>query len=156
MNTARIVVLVIALAAGGVAAYLASGYQNAPAPAVPVAEKLPTVEVLVAKNDIQLYDPASDSWTVATAKLPAVRSYTINSTQYVRGRIVMVTGETGHNQPVNTVWSIDPSTLATTALGTFPDARLSAASGVLNDKLYLFGGYKGAIATTAYVGTFVA
>ena len=32
MNTARIVVLVIALAAGGVAAYLASGYQNAPAP----------------------------------------------------------------------------------------------------------------------------
>jgi len=54
MNTARIVVLVIALGAGGVAAYLASGYQNAPAPAQSVAEKLPTVEVLVAKNDIQL------------------------------------------------------------------------------------------------------
>ncbi|MCK1340011.1 Flp pilus assembly protein CpaB [Bradyrhizobium sp. 38] len=54
MNTARIVVLVIALGAGGVAAYLASGYENRPAPALPVAEKLPTVEVLVAKNDIQL------------------------------------------------------------------------------------------------------
>ena len=55
MNTARIVVLVIALGAGGVAAYLASGYNNtAPAPATPVAEKLPTVEVLVAKSDIQL------------------------------------------------------------------------------------------------------
>ena len=54
MNTARIVVLVIALGAGGVAAYLASGYDNKPAPALPVAEKLPTVEVLVAKNDIQL------------------------------------------------------------------------------------------------------
>ncbi|MGY8632899.1 Flp pilus assembly protein CpaB [Bradyrhizobium sp. 14AA] len=54
MNTARIVVLVIALGAGGVAAYLASGYDNKPAPALPVAEKLPTVEILVAKNDIQL------------------------------------------------------------------------------------------------------
>jgi pilus assembly protein CpaB len=55
MNTARIVVLVIALGAGGVAAYLASGYNNnAPAPAAPVVEKLPTVEVLVAKSDIQL------------------------------------------------------------------------------------------------------
>ena len=54
MNTARIVVLVIALGAGGVAAYLASGYDNKPAPVLPVAEKLPTVEVLVAKNDIQL------------------------------------------------------------------------------------------------------
>ena len=51
MNTARIVVLVIALAAGGVAAYLASGYQNAPTPAAPVAEKLPTVEVLIATTE---------------------------------------------------------------------------------------------------------
>jgi pilus assembly protein CpaB len=54
MNTARIVVLAIALGAGGVAAYLASGADNnnKPPPA-PVAQ-LPTVEVLVAKNDINL------------------------------------------------------------------------------------------------------
>jgi len=55
MNTARIVVLVIALGAGGVAAYLASGYENTPAPATaPVAAQLPTVEVLVARADIGL------------------------------------------------------------------------------------------------------
>ncbi|MGY8662062.1 Flp pilus assembly protein CpaB [Bradyrhizobium sp. UFLA05-109] len=55
MNTARIVVLVIALGAGGVAAYLASSYDNRPAPAAaPVAAPLPTVEVLVAKSDIGL------------------------------------------------------------------------------------------------------
>jgi pilus assembly protein CpaB len=54
MNTARIVVLVIALGAGGVAAYLASGAgDNKPPPPAPVAQ-LPTVEVLVAKNDINL------------------------------------------------------------------------------------------------------
>ena len=79
MNTARIVVLVIALGAGGVAAYLASGYQNAPAPIVPVAEKLPTVEVLIAKNDIQLGqalkpdDLLWQSWPAATASSAFIR-----------------------------------------------------------------------------------
>src|SRR5579864_8621590 len=53
MNLARIVVLVIALCAGGIAAYLASGSDNKPAPAAPVAQ-LQTVEVLVAKSDIGL------------------------------------------------------------------------------------------------------
>src|SRR5438128_1932717 len=54
MNTARIVVLTIALGAGGVAAYLARGTDDkAQAPAQPIAQ-LPTVEVLVAKNEIGL------------------------------------------------------------------------------------------------------
>ena len=79
MNTARIVVLVIALGAGGVAAYLASGYDNRPAPALPVAEKLPTVEVLVAKNDIQLgqavkpEDLQWQAWPAATASSAFIR-----------------------------------------------------------------------------------
>ena len=79
MNTARIVVLVIALGAGGVAAYLASGYQNAPALPLAVAEKLPTVEVLVAKNDIQLgqavkpEDLQWQSWPAATASSAFIR-----------------------------------------------------------------------------------
>jgi pilus assembly protein CpaB len=79
MNTARIVVLVIALGAGGVAAYLASGYDNRPAPALPVAEKLPTVEVLVAKNDIQLgqavkaEDLQWQTWPSTTASSAFIR-----------------------------------------------------------------------------------
>jgi pilus assembly protein CpaB len=79
MNTARIVVLVIALGAGGVAAYLASGYDNKPAPALPVAEKLPTVEVLVAKSDIQLgqavkaEDLQWQTWPQATASGAFIR-----------------------------------------------------------------------------------
>ena len=79
MNTARIVVLVIALGAGGVAAYLASGYDNKPAPIAPVAEKLPTVEVLVAKSDIQLgqavkaEDLQWQTWPQATASSAFVR-----------------------------------------------------------------------------------
>jgi pilus assembly protein CpaB len=53
MNSARIIVLVIALGAGGVAAYLVSGSDNKPAPSVPVAD-LPTTDVLVAKSEIGL------------------------------------------------------------------------------------------------------
>src|SRR4051794_2823849 len=54
MNTARIVVLTIAVGAGGVAAYLASGSDPQPqAPQAPVAQ-LQTVDVLVAKSDIGL------------------------------------------------------------------------------------------------------
>src|SRR6478609_11865834 len=74
MNTARIVVLVIALGAGGVAAYLASGYDNKPAPsAAPVAAQLPTTEILVAKSDIGLgqtvkpEDMVWQTWPSATA-----------------------------------------------------------------------------------------
>src|SRR5713226_8746569 len=52
MNTARIVVLTIAVGAGGIAAYLASGSDNKP-PAEPVAQ-MQTVDVLVAKSDIGL------------------------------------------------------------------------------------------------------
>jgi pilus assembly protein CpaB len=51
MNTARIVVLTIAVGAGGVAAYLASGSDKPPTE--PVAQ-LQTVDVLVAKSDIGL------------------------------------------------------------------------------------------------------
>jgi pilus assembly protein CpaB len=53
MNTARIVVLAIALGAGGIAAYLASGSDSPPPPSQPVAQ-VPTVDVLVAKSDIGL------------------------------------------------------------------------------------------------------
>ena len=51
MNTARIVVLAIAVGAGGIAAYLVSG-SDAPPPA-PVVQ-MQTVDVLVAKSDIGL------------------------------------------------------------------------------------------------------
>ena len=55
MNIARIVVLTIALGAGGVAAYLARGTEEKSRPtAEPVAAPLPTTEVLVAKSDVGL------------------------------------------------------------------------------------------------------
>jgi pilus assembly protein CpaB len=78
MNTARIVVLAVALGAGGVAAYLASGSDNKPAPTAPVAQ-LQTVDVLVAKSDIGLGqtvmpdDMQWQTWPAATASSSLVR-----------------------------------------------------------------------------------
>ena len=55
MNIARIVVLTIALGAGGVAAYLARGTEEKSRPATePVAAPVPSTEVLVAKSDVGL------------------------------------------------------------------------------------------------------
>jgi pilus assembly protein CpaB len=54
MNIARLVVLIIALSAGGVAAYLARGAGEQPHPVAEPVVQLPTVEILVAKSDIGL------------------------------------------------------------------------------------------------------
>ena len=78
MNTARIVVLTIALGAGAVAAYLASGSDNKTATAVAVPQ-LQTVEVLVAKADIGLGhslkpdDMQWQTWPASTASNTFVR-----------------------------------------------------------------------------------
>src|SRR5580700_6158613 len=79
MNIARIVVLTIALSAGGVAAYLASGSDSKPpAPAEPVAQ-LQTVDVLVAKSDIGLgqtltsNDMIWQSWPASTTSGTFIR-----------------------------------------------------------------------------------
>ncbi|OAF12250.1 Flp pilus assembly protein CpaB [Bradyrhizobium centrolobii] len=79
MNRARIVVLTVAICAGGIAAYLASGSDNsARPPAAPVAQ-LPTVDVLVAKNDIGLgqtvkpEDVQWQTWPAATASATFIR-----------------------------------------------------------------------------------
>jgi pilus assembly protein CpaB len=78
MNTARIVVLTIAVGAGGIAAYLASGSDNKPLPSEPVAQ-LQTVDVLVAKSDIGLgqtvkpEDMLWQSWPAATASNTFIR-----------------------------------------------------------------------------------
>ena len=77
MNTARIVVLTIALLAGGVAAYLASGLGDKPPPAQAIT--LQTVDVLVAKSDIGLGQTVTaealqwQTWPAATASNSFVR-----------------------------------------------------------------------------------
>jgi pilus assembly protein CpaB len=102
MYYARIIVLVIALAAGGVAAYLVSGSDNRPAPVQPVAQ-LPTVDVLIAKSDIALgqtlkpEDLQWQTWPAATASNSFIRrNERPNATTELAGSIVrspLISGE---------------------------------------------------------------
>jgi pilus assembly protein CpaB len=77
MNTARIVVLTIAVGAGGVAAYLASG--SDPKQVSEPAVQLQTVDVLVAKSDIGLGKSVTaddlqwQTWPAATASNNFIR-----------------------------------------------------------------------------------
>ena len=87
MNTARIVVLTIAVGAGGIAAYLASGSDNKPLPTEPVAQ-LQTVDVLVAKSDIgrgQAVAPEDlqwQTWPAATDDQALKRGDSVNVVRY--------------------------------------------------------------------------
>lgn len=71
MKAARVVVLVIALGAGGVAALLA-GRSEKPAPPPPAPVKAETVDILIAKSDIALGQPLNpgamewQSWPAST------------------------------------------------------------------------------------------
>src|SRR5258708_8133724 len=79
MYTARIVVLTIALSAGGFAAYLARGSDTKPALPVEPVVQLQTVDVLVAKADIGLGQSVTpdnlqwQTWPAATASNSFIR-----------------------------------------------------------------------------------
>jgi pilus assembly protein CpaB len=78
MKTAQIVVLAIAIGAGGIAVYLVSGIDSKPPASEPVAQ-LPTVDVLVAKTDIGLgksvtaEDLQWQTWPATTASPSFIR-----------------------------------------------------------------------------------
>ncbi len=96
MKAARLVVLGIAVAAGGVAAILAGGYQQAPAPAAPPAP-IPMLDILVAKADIAIGTALSEndmqwqSWPAAAANAAFVRKTEHpNALEEYKGAIVRV------------------------------------------------------------------
>ena len=78
MNPARIVVLAIAIGAGGIAAFLASGSDSKPPAAAPVVQ-LQTTDVLIAKSEIGLgqalkpEDLQWQTWPSATASSSFIR-----------------------------------------------------------------------------------
>src|SRR5262249_5693313 len=99
MKAARIVVLGIAVAAGGLAAMLAGGYESAPPPPpVAPAPQIATTEVLVARNDVGMGTALSDqdtewqTWPEAAAANPAFirKNERPDAKQQMLGAIVRV------------------------------------------------------------------
>jgi pilus assembly protein CpaB len=79
MNIARIVVLTIALSAGGVAAYLASGIDSKPTAPAEAVVQIKTVDILVANADIGLgqtltaNDMIWQTWPASTTSSSFIR-----------------------------------------------------------------------------------
>ncbi len=93
MSIARFVVLIIALSAGGVAAYLARGTDEKPRPVAEPVAQLPTVEVLVAKSDIGLgqtvkpEDLQWQAWPASTGNNLISRGNRAEAIQEIAGSI---------------------------------------------------------------------
>jgi pilus assembly protein CpaB len=99
MKAARIVVLGIAVAAGGLAAILAGGYDSSPPPPPPApVVQIPTAEILVAKNDLGMGTALSgqdiewQTWPESAARNPAFirKSERPEAVQQFTGAIVRV------------------------------------------------------------------
>ncbi|NOJ47922.1 Flp pilus assembly protein CpaB [Bradyrhizobium archetypum] len=97
MNIARVVVLTIALSAGGVAAYLVRGTDEKSRPAPEPVVQLPTVEILVAKSDIGLgqqvkpEDLQWQAWPAAAAGSNLInRASKANAIQETAGSIARI------------------------------------------------------------------
>ena len=79
MNKARMIVLAIAVGAGGIAAYLASGSEPKPQVVVAPVVQLETTDVLVAKSDIALGQTVTaddlqwQAWPASTASSSFIR-----------------------------------------------------------------------------------
>lgn len=105
MKAARLVVLGVALVAGGVAAYLAAGNKPAapPQPAAPAVPQIATVDVLVAKSDlnrgavIQASDVGWQPWPADAANASYIRKSdrpdAINNFAGAIVRVSMVAGD---------------------------------------------------------------
>ena len=97
MKAARLVVLGVAVAAGGIAAYLAAGSKPPPPPPAPAAPPLATVEVLVAKSDLNRGQVIADqdigwqTWPAAAANANFIKkSERPNAVNDFAGAIVRV------------------------------------------------------------------
>jgi pilus assembly protein CpaB len=102
MNIARIFVLIIALSAGGVAAYLARGTEEKSRPVAEPVVQLPTVEILVAKSDIGLGQPVKpedlqwQAWPASAAGNLVSRANRADAIKEIAGsiaRIPFIAGE---------------------------------------------------------------
>ncbi|MBB5366268.1 NPCBM/NEW2 domain-containing protein [Deinococcus humi] len=90
-------------------------------------------------NTIEAYDPATDRWEPRASMLKAL-SHTTNSTFVLNGRIVVVGGETAHDQPTDMVAAYDPRSNSWTLLTSLPERRVSGVAAPLGNGFVFTGG----------------
>jgi N-acetylneuraminic acid mutarotase len=93
------------------------------------------------KADVQVYDPATDTWSTA-ASMPQPLSHIHSSTFVMGGRIIVIGGDTdvGGGPPQTAVLAYDPTTNKWTKLTDLPSGRIGAVAGQVNGTIYVLTG----------------
>ncbi len=86
---------------------------------------------------VEIYDPATDSWTTGPSMLVAVSEHMAAA---VSGKIYVIGGKPDLGVAMDTVQEYDPATQTWTLKTAMPDSRYAAAVSVHNDRIYIAGG----------------
>jgi N-acetylneuraminic acid mutarotase len=87
---------------------------------------------------VQVYDPATDSWTL-TAPLPVAVNHPMPAA--VNGKLYLIGGQTDANTAyVDNVQEYDPATRSWRQLARMPTQRGAGAAVVIEGKIYVAGG----------------
>ncbi|MGH9935844.1 MAG: Kelch repeat-containing protein [Blastocatellia bacterium] len=93
----------------------------------------------VTVNTAQVYDPATNDWSLA-APMPAAVNHSMPAV--VNGKLYVIGGQSdsGNTSFVDTVFEYDPATGSWRARAPLPIARSSGAAAVVDGKIYVAGG----------------
>ena len=89
---------------------------------------------------VEMYDPVANTWTT---KAPALTSRAMAGAGVINGKLYVVGGCIGSDCRIgvtNALEVYDPAANTWTSLAVIPTARYGAATGVINDRLYVAGG----------------
>jgi len=96
-------------------------------------------ELTGARDNVDAYDPKTDSWTPAAA-LPVARSHTSASTFSLNGKIYVVGGATNGFKTLRDVTTYDPTTNSWTAFRELTAPRLTPVAGAIGKMLIVSTG----------------
>jgi N-acetylneuraminic acid mutarotase len=103
---------------------------------------------------VEEYDPATDSWGAALAKMPSVRSAMAGG---VYGGRIYVTGGEGQNAQMmytfRALEAFDPASNTWTTLPSMPVSRHGLAGGVVGNRLHMVSGDVQSAGTGVHVHT---
>jgi N-acetylneuraminic acid mutarotase len=107
-----------------------------------------------AQSEVDRYDPTTNTWTVM-APLPtdAGKSHITEGTLVYDGRIVVIGGETGYNDPQRYIVDYDPTTNTWSQLGLLPAARSTVVAGIENGNLVVATGNSPSATNTVWIGS---
>lgn len=125
----------VAAAALGGKIYVAGGFSK---------PSLQNVLKFAISNDVEVYDPVSDSWSIATP-LPEGRHHagiaSLNGFLYVVGGFTKAFLSIWHAVP--TVYQYNPATKEWREMASMPTARGALGITVYQNRIYAIGGYDG-------------